>query len=37
MKYSRLGCLLGRVGEGKREKEKKRMTFDEFSQNSFEF
>jgi hypothetical protein len=29
--------FLGRVGEGKREKEKKRMRFDEFGQNSLEF
>jgi hypothetical protein len=34
---SRLGCLLGRVGEEKRKKEKKRMRFGEFGQNSFEF
>jgi hypothetical protein len=34
---SRLGCLLGRVGEEKRKKENKRMRFGEFSQNSFEF
>jgi hypothetical protein len=27
----------GRVGEGKREKEKKRMRFDDFGQNSIEF
>jgi hypothetical protein len=32
-----LGCLLGRVGEEKRKKEKKRMRFGEFGQNSFEF
>jgi hypothetical protein len=37
MKHSQLGCLLGRVGEGKRKKEKKRMRFDEFGQNSIEF
>jgi hypothetical protein len=37
MEHSRLGCLLGRVGEGKRKKEKKRMRFDEFGQNSIEF
>jgi hypothetical protein len=34
---SQLGCLLGRVGEEKRKKEKKRMRFGEFGQNSFEF
>jgi hypothetical protein len=32
-----LGCLLGRVGEEKRKKEKKSMRFGEFGQNSFEF
>jgi hypothetical protein len=37
MKHSRLGCLLGRVEERKRKKEKKRMRFDEFGQNSIEF
>jgi hypothetical protein len=37
MKHSRLRCLLGRVEEGKRKKEKKRMRFGEFGQNSFEF
>jgi hypothetical protein len=35
--HSRLGCLLCRVGEEKRKKEKKRMRFGEFVQNSFEF
>jgi hypothetical protein len=34
---NQLGCLLRRVGEEKRKKEKKRMRFGEFSQNSFEF
>jgi hypothetical protein len=29
--------FLGRVGEEKREKEKIRVRFDEFGQNSFEF
>jgi hypothetical protein len=34
---SRLVCLPGRVGEEKRKKEKKRMRFSEFGQNSFKF
>jgi hypothetical protein len=34
---SRLGCLLGQVGEEKRKEEKKRIRFGEFGQNSFEF
>jgi hypothetical protein len=36
-KNSRLGCLLGPVGEEKRKEEKKRIRFGEFGQNSFEF
>jgi hypothetical protein len=34
---SQLGCLLGRVGKKRGRKKKKRIRFDEFGQNSFEF